>query len=99
MKKRTKYRAAIFFTILFMAIISAPTIITSIDDSVDISYFFGMGEEEEESENLKLLFENSLELFEDYFIIKTRGNLIGYTFKTYPKPHLNLISPPPEFIS
>ena len=82
-----------------MAIISAPTIITSIDDSVDISYFFGMGEEEEESENLKLLFENSLELFEDYFIIKTRGNLIGYTFKTYPKPHLNLISPPPEFIS
>lgn len=98
MQKGTKYRAAIFFTILFMAIISAPTIITSFDDSVDISCFFGIGEEEEESENLKLLLDNDLELSEDHFVIKTRGNLIGFEFKTYPKPHLNLILPPPEFI-
>ncbi|WP_339751379.1 hypothetical protein [uncultured Winogradskyella sp.] len=82
-----------------MAIIVAPTIITSMDDSVDISCFFGIGEEEEENENLKLLFENNLELSDDFFVIKTNTNLIGYAFKTYPKPHLNLISPPPEFIS
>ena len=99
MQRGTKYKAAIFFTLLFMAIISAPTVITCIDDSVDVSCFFGFGEEEEESENLKLLFENSLELSDDHFVIKTRNNLIGYTFKTYPKPHLNLIIPPPEFIS
>lgn len=98
MLKGTKYRAAIFFTILFMAIISAPTIITSFNDSVDMSCFFGIGEEEEESENVKLLFENNLELSEDHFVIKTRDNLIGFTFKTYQIPHLNLISPPPEFI-
>ncbi len=79
-----------------MAIISAPTIVTSIDDSVDVSCFFGIGEEEE-SENLKLLFENNIEFSDDHhFVIKTRDNLIGYKFKTYPKPHLNLISPPPE---
>jgi hypothetical protein len=99
MQKGTKYRAAIFFTILFMAIISAPTIITSIDKSVDISCFFGIGEEEEESENLKLVIENDIELSEDLFVIKTRGSILGYSFKTYPKPHLNLISPPPDFIS
>ena len=99
MQKSTKYRAAIFFSILFMAIVSAPTVISSIDDSVDISSFFGIDEEEEESENLKLLFENNLELSEDDFVLKTRGSFIGYKFKTYPKPHLNLISPPPEFIS
>ncbi len=99
MLKGTKYRAAIFFTILFMAIISAPTIIASIDDSVDISYFFGIGEEEEESENVKLVIENNLELSEDLFALQTNVHLIGYTFKTYPKPHLNLIIPPPEFIS
>lgn len=98
MQKNTKYRVAIFFALLFMAIISAPTIITSIDDSVDVSCFFGIGEEDEESENLKLLFENNLELSDYHFVIKANGNLIGYTFKTYPKPHLNLISPPPDFI-
>jgi len=96
MQKGTKYRVAIFFTILFMAMISAPTIITSFDDSVDISCFFGIGEEEEESENVKLLIENSLELSEDQLALQTNVFLIGYTFKTYPKPHLNLISPPPE---
>lgn len=99
MQKGTKYKTAIFFTILFMAIITAPTIIVSIDDSVDISCFYGVGEEEEESENLKLLFENYLENSEDLFVVKTNVHLIGYTFKTYPKPHLNLIFPPPEFIS
>lgn len=96
MQKSSKYRIAVFFTILFMAIISAPTVISSIDNSVDTSCFFGIGEEEEESGNLKLLFENNLELSEDDLVIKTRGNLIGYTFKIYPKPHLNLISPPPD---
>jgi len=99
MKRGTKYKIVIFFTLLFMAMISAPTVITCIDDSVDVSCFFGIGEEEEESKNLKLLFENSLEFSNNHFVIKTRGNLIGYTFKTYPKPHLNLIIPPPEFIS
>ena len=95
MQKSSKYRIAVFFTILFMAIISAPTIITSFDDSVDISCFYGMGEEEE-SENLKLLFDNNLENSDVLFVIKKNVHLIGYTFKTYPKPHLNLISPPPE---
>jgi hypothetical protein len=99
MQRGTKYRSAIFFTILFMTIISAPTIITSLDDSVDISCFFGIGEEEEESENVKLLIENDLEFSEDLFALQTNVHLIGYTFKTYPKPHLNLISPPPDFIS
>ena len=99
-KKGSKYIIAVFFTILFMAIITAPTIITSIDDSVDISCFFGIGEEgEEESENLKLHFENTLEHSDDLYVVKTDAHLIGYTYKTYPKPHLNLILPPPEFIS
>lgn len=82
-----------------MVIISAPTIIISFDDSVDVSYFYGMGEEEEESENVKLLFDNTLEFSEELFTLKTNIHFIGYAFKSYPKPHLNLISPPPEFIS
>lgn len=95
MQKSSKYRIAIFFTILFMALISAPTIILSFDDSVDMSSFYSINEEEE-NENLKLLFEDNLELSEAFFVIQARGNHLVYTFKNYPKPHLNLIFPPPE---
>lgn len=97
MQKRLQHKAAIFFTILFMAIICAPSLIMSIDDSIDITILCGENEEEEK-ENFKLLFEIT-NLNSDYSISDSNENSnIEYTFKNYPKPHLNLISPPPEFI-
>ena len=97
MFQKYKYRAAVFFTILLMALISAPTIIVSFDDSADVTCFYGINEEEE-NQHVKLLFEqtkvDSGNLFED----EVNAHLVGYTFKHYPKPHLNLISPPPDFI-
>jgi len=98
MFKISKNRIAVFFAIFFMVIVSAPMILVSIDDSVDISCFYGIGEEEEESKNLKLLYDNNFEQIEDLLAIKSNTLVIGYTFKTYPKPQLNLIVPPPEFI-
>jgi len=90
-------KSAIFFIFLFAAIISAPTVIMSMDDSVDITSFYSLNEEEE-SENLKVIFEGyqSIELNLDNLKNTQR---LGYIFKAYPKPHLNLIFPPPEFIS
>ncbi|WP_299108822.1 hypothetical protein [uncultured Winogradskyella sp.] len=80
-----------------MGLISAPTIILSIDDSVDVTCFYSITEEEENHAE-KLIFEkinlDTASLFEDH----TNTNHIGYTFKNYPIPHLNLISPPPDFI-
>ena len=96
MQTGSQFRIAIFFSILFMALISAPTIILSFDDSVDVSSFYNVNEEEEE--NSKLLFQEISVPSEDTLTANTRAQLIGYTFKKYPKPHLNLISPPPEFI-
>ncbi|MCG0015362.1 hypothetical protein [Winogradskyella immobilis] len=98
MQKIYKHKIAVFFTIFFMAIIAAPTIISSIDDSVDISGFYGLTEEEE-SESFKLVFENLSEDIENCLVVQTKENQIVYTYKTYPKPHLNLISPPPENIN
>ena len=81
-----------------MALISAPTIIMSVDNSVDTSIFFGLNEEEEK-EGVKLLFEiTSLEL-ENLFLDIENTEVDAYTFGNYPKPHLNLISPPPEIIA
>ncbi|MCF7559447.1 hypothetical protein L3X39_02270 [Sabulilitoribacter multivorans] len=92
-----KRAIAIFFSILFGALITAPTIVSAIDDSVDISIFYSIAEEE--NENLKLPFpDNNFNEFVKIFKIESNKHL-GYYFKNYPKPHLNLISPPPEFIS
>lgn len=92
-----KKAIAIFFSILFGALITAPTIVSAIDDSVDISIFYSIAEEE--NENLKLPFpDNSFNDFVKVFKIES-NKYLGYCFKNYPKPHLNLISPPPEFIS
>lgn len=86
---------ALCFVILFTMIISAPTIIVSCDDSADISAFFGMNEEEEQ-EDMKLLFDQMLEEYEDFSVEASKVEHINYTSNKYHKPHLNLISPPPE---
>lgn len=88
-----KRTIALFFVILFTLMICAPTIIISCDDSADISAFFGMNEEEEDS---KVLFDHSQEELEDLPLDSYTKEAIVYTSNEYYKPHLNLISPPPE---
>ncbi|SFI56477.1 hypothetical protein [Olleya namhaensis] len=88
---------SIFFTVLFLALITAPSIIVAIDDSVDVSVFYSLSEEEEENKNVNLTF--VIQNLEDAFFETSKTtDYLRYHFKTYPKPHLNLISPPPEFI-
>ena len=97
MKQKINHTIAIFLTAIFLGIIVTPTIIITVDDTVDISSFYGMGEEEE-SEEFKLVLH-----LEDF---KNEANEIIFNIipfnkhrvKTYSKPHLNLVSPPPEFI-
>lgn len=100
-KKMYKKSIAIFLTVLFVAVVSAPTIISAIDDSVDISILYSCTEEEEkESEKNKtfeLIFSECKNDNFSFGFSDGRSSL-NYRFKNYPKPHLNLISPPPEFI-
>ena len=92
---------SISFIFLFVVTITLPTVVFVIDDSIDVSYFNDFSEEEEEkgsekNKELETLFEaNSQEL--DDFVLTEEKNKIGYYFKNYQKPHLNLISPPPDF--
>ena len=93
-----KKLTALFIVVLFLSIISAPTIITSIDNSVDISMFDGLGEEEE-SENFKILIETMFTNMEqtDYSLLEK--DRIDFTHGLYSKPLINIISPPPEIIN
>ena len=86
---------------MFLLFIAAPTIITMVDDTIDVSIIFSASEEEEKGNekhiDVELLFSNEDANDSDLVYLSIENNL-GYYFKKYPKPHLNLISPPPDFI-
>ncbi len=94
----SKLNIAIFFTIIFVGLISAPTIILAFDNSVDVSSFYSINEEEEHH-HVKLVFENSIEVVNALVLLRLSTQSIGYPFKTYSKPHLNLRLPPPQSMS
>ena len=90
-----KKTVSIFFTVLFVAIISAPSIVVFADDSIDVSILYSLSEEEEETKNLKIIVSDNNE--ETNFLnVSLKFQNSRYHFKNYPKPHLNLISPPPD---
>ena len=91
---------SIFFLFSFLVFLSAPTVIAMADDSVDISLFFSMAEEEENgSPKVKTVKDIILENQDsDGFVsLKEEISHLSYYTKKYSKPHLNLISPPPKF--
>ena len=91
-----KNTIAIFFSLTLLALICAPSIIIAIDDSADTSMFYSIAEEEEISK-IKIQSPNDLSNAETLLTIDNIEG-IEYYFKKYPKPHLNLIFPPPEYI-
>ncbi len=95
-----KQLLSILFGVIFMAFLSAPTIISVIDNSIDVSVFYTSTEEEDkgfEKDTIDFIFlENTLR--ETDVLSKASEDNLRYYFKKYPKPHLNLISPPPELI-
>ncbi|MCF8273917.1 MAG: hypothetical protein K9I95_08795 [Flavobacteriaceae bacterium] len=91
----SRYISSIFLTLIFVAFISAPTIISMVDDSFDTSIFYSVTEEEEKIGHIKVLLNTHASSEVDFSLLKTL-NTKEYFFKKYSKPHLNLISPPPE---
>lgn len=90
---------SISFSVIFVAFLLAPTIITIIDNTIDVSVFYASTEEEEKGNQKnkdfeKLFFETSQT--ESTFFNNEDEDDLEYMNKKYPKPHLNLISPPPE---
>lgn len=80
-----------------MALIVAPSVIVVLDNSIDTSVFYSLAEEEENSHVKKIVSPFSLQNndFLANFGLKTHQGF-SYQFKNYSKPHLNLVSPPPE---
>ncbi|MDA0178062.1 MULTISPECIES: hypothetical protein [Mesoflavibacter] len=92
----SKQFISIFFSILFLGLITAPSIIVVVDSDIDISVLYSVSEEEEEIKSLKLVVTNTKEDSECLIVNEDFPNL-DYLFKSYTKPDLNLISPPPDY--
>ncbi|TYA74345.1 hypothetical protein [Seonamhaeicola marinus] len=95
----TRRLICIFFTVVFVAFLTAPTILTIIDNDIDVSVFYASPEEEEKGNEKnkdyeKLFFETPLT--ESTFAQKETEDHLEYVYKNYPKPHLNFIAPPPD---
>lgn len=94
---------SIILSSLFLLFLTAPTVILLIDDTADVSIFFTSNEEEEKKGQEKdkekeLFYQYAFLAVSDFFLNERELNL-EYFFKNYPKPHLNLISPPPDLYS
>ena len=91
---------SILFSLIFLVFTVTPSVIAIVDDSIDISFFYassGEGEDKglEKNNDLEVLF-SELKMGETDFVSKKTENRTWYFFKNYQKPHLNLLSPPPE---
>ena len=93
-----KNTIVIFFSLLFMAFISVPSIVVILDDSIDVSMSYSTSEEEKGSEETKeheLLFFNLKTNELNFASMKTERN-IEYFFNYYSKAYTNILSPPPD---
>jgi hypothetical protein len=92
---------SIIFATLFLVLLTAPSIIVMIDDSIDISVFYASSEEEEKgsekNKDIEIFF-SAYNAHDENIVLSEVKNNLGYSLKNYPKIHLNLISPPPESI-
>ncbi|MGJ8658268.1 hypothetical protein [Cellulophaga fucicola] len=88
---------SLFLTILLTGFIITPVVLLTIDDSIDISIFYNVSEEEENVNVLNLEDFNITKNVDLAFFKPTKGLYTPtYCFKNYLKPQLNLLLPPPE---
>lgn len=76
-----------------------PTVLVIVDDNLDTSIFFSISEEEEKGSEKDMTIKVYLsEINIDYpeLVAHSAGISLLYFYKNYTKPHLNIISPPPD---
>lgn len=95
--KKINNQLSIFFSVLLMLLVAAPSIILSFDDTSDVSMFYSLAEEEE-IEKHKIVLEKDINDSEEVSSDESQSKISDYFYKVYSRPHLNLISPPPKFI-
>lgn len=89
---------AYILSFIFLSFVAAPTVISLIDNTVDVSSAFTANEEETSSKNL-VSFETILEEYSNYksiqFLRTRKDNRYSY-LEGYHRVYLDVVSPPPK---
>ncbi|MCL7762136.1 hypothetical protein MPF19_01825 [Polaribacter sp. Z014] len=96
-----KIKIAFFFSILFIGVLTAPTIISLVDENQDISIFLSLNEEEEDSEEIKTFKELKVvpNIYLSVFFKKIqKREIVRFTSKNYTSLFPRKTTPPPQFV-
>ena len=95
----SKTVVSFFLTAVFLFLLAGPSVIAMVDDSVDVSSFYSIPEEEEKGKekhnDIEILTFDLKNKDSDFMLGRGESDLTYY-FKNHLQPHLNLVSPPPE---
>ena len=90
---------ACILSIIFMSFVAGPTVVSLIDDSVDVSFAFTANEEENASKNpvsFESLVEEVYSNHQSIEYLRTHEKQ-GYSYKeNYHQVYLEVICPPPK---
>jgi len=96
-----KSTIAIFFSLLFVTLVTAPTIALVMDADYDVSILLETNEEEEKEgkESLKDIEVKVLQILQKSSsdILSSQISILGFYSNTYSSAHKELVSPPPEY--
>lgn len=100
-----KIRIAIFFSLLFVSLLVAPTIISLTDYSKDIALLLDNNEEEENNGKEESILDTEFKIHSSVFItsilnseLSINKNICFFT-KNYNSANLKITTPPPKLIS
>ena len=97
--KMKKRGISLVFSILFLLFIGLPTILTMVDNSIDISLIISTTTDDEESEknlDFQVMFSNVKSNNSGIALSYSKISLL-HCNKKYGKPYLDIISPPPDY--
>lgn len=88
--------------IFFLGFLIIPSAILLIDNTVDVSVFYDMNDENEKKANEKNL-EIEIQFTDNNFYqnelnVSLKNSKINYISKKYNTPYLNFITPPPDLL-
>ena len=86
-----------FFLLIFVVFLSAPTVISIVDDTYDVSVFYSINEEENSLNEIKQLeFNLDDDFFLTFFETVEHNKISDFYLNLYSHLNIENLSPPPE---
>lgn len=94
-------KLALFFTLIFSILLIAPTVISVVDDSINLSFLLNMNEEEEGNNSIKEIKVKITSENENSFLVLNKiqkKKNISFQSKNYISEYPKITTPPPKYL-